>query len=112
MIQCSFINIWSFFQIFKCNILEWSRLVFAQYVDFTQVLTIVQTIPAHDSQLCKSPQKGKVTVSARAGIYDPSGINDQLIAPIPASMWRLPGPFLGFGQNLNIFVVVDILLKP
>ena len=70
----------------------------------------MQTIPAHDSQLCKSPQKGKLTVSARAGIYDPSGINDQLIAPIPASMWRLP--FLGFGQNLNIFVVVDILLKP
>ena len=60
----------------------------------------------------KVHKKGKVTVSARAGIYDPSGINDQLIAPIPASMWRLPGPFLGFGQNFYIFfVVVDILLK-
>ena len=69
MIQRSFINIWSFFQIFKCNILEWSRLVFAQYVDFTQVLTIVQTIPAHDSQFWKSPQKKEKSRSVRARAF-------------------------------------------
>ena len=99
---------------FKGNILEWPRSVFAQYVDFAQLLAIAQkllllTIATKVcSQLCKS----LLTKAARkshgqwGGIYQPSGINDRLIATIPASMWGLPRTFLKFGQNLNVYCLL------
>ena len=95
---------------FKGNILEWPRSVFAQYVDFAQLLAIAQkllllTIATKVcSQLCKS----LLTKAARkshgqwGGIYQPSGINDRLIATIPASMWGRREHFWDLGKTFIV----------